>query len=100
MSNILAVTYEGAAAVTPSDSAIDPAGPFAGLWVLVTGTLKFMTIRGDTVTLTSAEVTQIIVGNGGFIPIAVNRVWATGTTATVLGLLAKPYAGGNQWGPG
>jgi hypothetical protein len=91
VSSIAAITYEGAKTVTVSDTAGDPAGPFAGLWILITGALKFQTLSGDTVTLTSAEVTQIITGNGGFLPVAVSRVWSTGTAATVLGLTAQPY---------
>lgn len=84
MSNILAVTYEDAVAVTKSDTVADPAGPFAGLLVTATGALKFTTIQGGTVTLSTTTVGQII-------PIATGRVWATGTSATALGLKAIPY---------
>lgn len=86
MSSILAVTYDSATAVTKSDTVKDPAGPFAGLLVTATGTLKFTTIKGSVVTLSTTTVGQII-------PIAVEYVWSTGTSATVLGLHAMPYRG-------
>lgn len=86
MVSIQAITYEGARAVTKSDTTADPIGPFAGLIVTVTGTLKFTTVLGDTVTLSATTLAQII-------PIAVQRVWSTGTGATVLGLVAAPYVG-------
>jgi len=86
VSSILAVTYDSATAVTKSDTVKDPAGPFAGLLVTATGTLKFTTIKGSVVTLSTTTVGQII-------PIAVEYVWSTGTSATVLGLHAMPYRG-------
>ena len=89
-SDIKAVTYESAIAVTASDTTDDPNGPFAGLYVGgQTGaqTLKVTTLRGTTVTFASPAL-------GTVIPIAVRRVWSTGTTVTnVLGLLAVPYKG-------
>ena len=69
MSNILAITYDDALAATPSDTVADPAGPFAGLLVTATGTLKFRTIRGHDVTLSTTTVGQIL-------PIACVRVWS------------------------
>jgi hypothetical protein len=90
MSNIMAITYEGAATPTLAPTGTDAAGPFAGLWVLTAGSLTFVTVRGDTVVLSSGQVTQIVVGNGGFIPIATKLV-VTGSTAVVLGLAALPY---------
>lgn len=86
MSTIQAVTYEGGRTVTVSDTLADPRGPFAGLFVTVIGTLKFQTVAGDTITLSATTLAQII-------PIAVQRVWSTGTTATVLGLVGNPYVG-------
>ena len=83
-SSIQAITYEGAKAVTKSDSVADPAGPFAGLLVTATGTVKFTTITGDTVALTAVAANAII-------PIATSRVWSTGTAATVVGLTVNPY---------
>jgi hypothetical protein len=86
MSNIQAITYEGAKAVTKSDTAADPIGPFAGFLVTATGNVKFQTILGDTVTLSSLAANV-------FVPIACSRIWSTGTTATVLGLISAPYKG-------
>ena len=88
MSSILAITYDGTATVTPSDTALDPAGPFAGLLVTTTGTLKFRDLRGGDTTLSTTTEGQII-------PIAIARVWSTGTGATVRGLYAMPYKGTN-----
>lgn len=92
MSDLQATTYSGAKAVTVADSGADPAGPFSGLLVTATGTVKFTTVGGDTVTLSSTSVGQVI-------PIATNLVWSTGTSATVLGLIgAGPWMQGNSWG--
>lgn len=85
MSNILAITFEDAAAVTKSDTTADPAGPFAGLIVSVAGTLKITTIRGGVVAFT------VIAGQE--VNIATQRVWSTGTSATVIGVLAIPFKG-------
>ena len=94
MSNILASVYDSAIAVTASDTTADPAGPFASLYVGtstgIAGTLTVTTIRGTKVTFTGVLA-------GTIIPVAVQRVWSTGTTATnVLGLLAMPYKGSGQ----
>jgi hypothetical protein len=86
MSDILSQTYTGAKAVTVSDGTNDPAGPFAGLIVTVTGNVAFVMPNGDTVALTS-------VANNTVIQFAVSRVKSTGTTATVLGLLAPRFEG-------
>jgi hypothetical protein len=98
MSSILAVTYEGGAAVTQSDATNDPAGPFAALWIggAGSGGLKVTLVNGDTITL--AGVTA-----SGSIPLtlAVSRVWSTGTSVTgIVGLKAMPFKGGNNWGAG
>jgi hypothetical protein len=85
VSNILAQTYDGAADVTKSDTVADPAGPFAGLLVSVAGTLKLTTVRGYTVAFTVVA--------GQEVHIATQRVWSTGTSATVIGLLVHPFAG-------
>jgi hypothetical protein len=87
MSNIMAIVFEGAVAVTKSDTTADPAGPFAGLYTGAGGDIKVTTVRGQSVTLagTAAGIT---------IAIACTRVWSTGTTPTnVLGLQAGPYRG-------
>lgn len=83
MSSILAVTYEGMAAVTASDTAADPAGPFAALYFGATGTIKITTVTGLT-------VSGIPVVAGTTLHIATQRVW-TGGAASVYGLTANPY---------
>lgn len=78
-------------AVTPSDS-VDLPFPNAKLYVGVTGDVKVTlmpsnykvgvppaTVTGDTVTFTAVPV--------GFMPVLVQRVWSTGTTAlNILGI--------------
>jgi hypothetical protein len=86
MSDILASTYSSAKAVTTSDGTNDPAGPFAGLLVTVTGNVVFITPAGDTVTMSAVAANVLI-------PIHCKRVKTTGTTATVLGLLAARFEG-------
>ena len=69
----------GGAAVTASDATADPAGPFRALYVGVTGSIKVTHVDGTTPTYTNVAV--------GIIPLAVTRVWSTGTTATgIIGL--------------
>jgi hypothetical protein len=92
VSDILARTYDSAIAVTPSDTTADPAGPFAALYMPATGNLKITTVRGTAVTFTAVPA-------GTFIPVATQRVWATGSQgggANVVGLLAMPYKGSGQ----
>jgi len=84
MSNILAITYDGAPAITASDTADDPGGPFAGLLVTATGDLTFIDNRGNAVALTAVAANTII-------NIATRRVKSTGLTATVRGLIALPF---------
>lgn len=86
MSNILAQTYEGAVVPTQSDTAPDPKGPFAALLVSIAGTLKITPISGPAVAFT------VIAGQ--YVLIATRQVWSTGTTATVIGLIALPYRAG------
>lgn len=83
----IARTYDDMVAVTPSDTTADPGGPFAGLLVTGAGALKVTTRVGTTVTLAS-----VIVGQEIHVPI--QRVWSTGTVATVVGLPATPYTVG------
>lgn len=83
MSNILARVYENAYAVTVSDTTADPAGPFASLLVSVAGTLKIHCLGGQDVAFT------VIAGQE--VHIATQRVWSTGTSATVIGLSSIPY---------
>ena len=67
---------EHAAAVTPSDSADLPGGPATFLYVGGTGSIKVTTVGGEDVTFSAVPV--------GILPIAVKRVWSTGTAATNL----------------
>lgn len=87
MSKHVTLIYDDAIAVTKSDSTDDPAGPFAGILVLATGTIKVTTIRGTDVAITGSPAAGIV------IPLAVKRVWSTGTGATVMGLVEAGYHG-------
>ena len=75
------LVYEDAAAVTPSDASADPAGPFASLLVTGAGTVKLHKLVGTDVSLAAVVVGQEI-------HIATQRVWSTGTSATIIGLKA------------
>jgi hypothetical protein len=71
----------GVVAVTPADA--DVAEPFRSLVVFGAGDVKFTALDGssDTWTIPSGAVPFVV-------PVAVKRVWATGTTATgIKGLL-------------
>ena len=85
MSDIRAVTYEKAVAVTTSDTVADPAGPFAGLHATTAaGLAKVTTVNGDVVTL------YLLLGT--VLNVAVQRVWTSVTTATgIVGVQANPY---------
>jgi hypothetical protein len=88
MGGIQDTTYEGAVAVTQSDATNDPNGPFAGLYIGVTGDVTITTIRNQKALFKN-------VPQGTFLRIATNRVWSTGTAATnILGLAQVPYRGG------
>jgi hypothetical protein len=81
MSDIRAVSYQGGAAVTQSDSAADPNGPFAALSATGAGNAKVTCVDGSTITIAIAV--------GIPFPIEVTRVWSTGTAATgIVGLIA------------
>jgi hypothetical protein len=84
MSSLLSQTYDDVQAVTPSDTVDDPAGVFAGLLVLRTGTLQIITRAGTTILLDSVAAGQTI-------PVTVKRVMATNTTALVVGLRGAPF---------
>jgi hypothetical protein len=71
----MAVVATDALAVTPSDSTDLARYSTTGLYVGVTGDVKVTLNDGSTVTFTS-------LASGIIHPIAVKRVWATGTTAT------------------
>lgn len=70
-----ATAYHTAAAITVSDTAQDPAGPFSALWVGAAGNVKLTTRNGNTVTL-------IGVPAGTLLPISCQGVWSTGTTVS------------------
>lgn len=64
----------GAVLVTASDVTADPNGPFRALYIGVAQTtLKVTTRDGDDVTFSAVPV-------GFVLPVAVSRVWSTGTT--------------------
>lgn len=85
MSNIFAISYDGAVTPTLSDTVNDPLGPFAGIYVgSNAGDVKVTTVRGQAVVFKSVPV-------GTFLRIQTLRVWSTGTTSTnLLGLQAQP----------
>lgn len=84
-SDIRSVTYDTGIAVTASDTANDPSGPFVGFYVgSVSGgtTVKVTTVRGDTLTLAGVQA-------GLVYPIGIRRVWSSTTTASsIIGLKA------------
>ena len=85
-SDIRSITYEGAALVTQSDSADDPVGPFAAFEASSgSGLVKITTLTGDVVTLYATQ--------GLIVPVAIKRVWSTGTAASlsIVGFRAVPY---------
>jgi hypothetical protein len=94
MSTIESTTYEAAAVPTLSDTATDPLGPFAALQCTATpGTVKVHTVGGQDVT--------IYIALGQIVPLAVARVWSSGTTPGIalVGFRAAPYqsiAGGGS----
>lgn len=78
---------DNARVVVPSDSAdlVDSAGkpaPAYGLFVGGAGNLKVTMMGGATDA--AGEVTFSGLSAGQFLPINVVRVWATGTTATLI----------------
>lgn len=68
------VSARRAAAVVPSDATLLP-DPTRGLYVGSTGNVKVDMVSGGTVTFTAVPA-------GVLLPIQVERVYATGTTAT------------------
>lgn len=62
----------GAVAVTPNDSTVIPAT--RGLGIGVTGNLAVRMANGDLITFTAVVA--------GILPVQVNKVLSTGTTAT------------------
>lgn len=66
---------EDAAAVTPSDT-VDLA-QFSVIYIGGGGNVKVTTAQGSAVTFSGMQP-------GGVLPVRVRRVWATGTTATLM----------------
>lgn len=62
-----------AASVTPSDNTDIPGAPSRGLWVGVSGDISVVMAGGGTVVLKGVQ---------GLVPIRVDRVNSTSTTAT------------------
>lgn len=76
--NFKSSSYHGAVSITPSDSA-DLADPVSALYIGGTGAVKVDLASGETVTFAAVPV--------GIFPIAVKKVYATGTAATnIVGL--------------
>lgn len=76
MSADLHSPYVGGAAVTPNDSA-DLAELTRAVWVGGTGDLKVTFQDGSTVVLQTVPA-------GSLLPIRVSRIFASGTTATLI----------------
>jgi hypothetical protein len=91
MSNLWATTYDYAVAVTKSDSTDDPAGPFSGLYVSVSGNVVLYCRNGPQ----SAQPITVAVVAGDYIRWPVRRVGSTSTTATVFGLVSSIIAQGS-----
>ena len=66
-------SFRGAASITPSDSA-DLTDPISAIYVGGTGAIKVDMVSGETVVFAAVPV--------GVFPIAVTRVYSTGTAAT------------------
>jgi hypothetical protein len=87
VSDIRSTIYEDAVAIVPSDSAAQALSqPFAALLVTAAGTVKFKS-RTGTITIAAS------LAAGTVLPINVVQVFATGTTATVMGLTAFGFKG-------
>lgn len=87
MSTIDSVTYTGSKTVTPSDSANDPAAPFAGFYTGSGGSIRVLDEEGNDTTFANLPA-------GTVMTLAILRVFVTGTTATgVKGMIARPHKG-------
>lgn len=72
------IPFDGAAAVTPADGTDLSRAPADGLWIGGAGTLKVDMANGD-VGITFSGIVA-----GTLLPFGVTRVYATGTTATLI----------------
>lgn len=76
--NFKAGSYKGAVAITPHDTN-DLTDPVSALYIGTAGALKVITASGETVTFANVAV--------GLLPLAVTRVFSTGTAAAgIVGL--------------
>jgi len=90
MSDIMAITYEDAVPVqlNPTNGK-DPNGPFAALQSTAgAGTASIVTARGRT--------TTIYLPLGQIMNVACKGVISVSGASSVVGLIAVPYAGGQQ----
>lgn len=85
MSDVRAISYEDAQALTPSDSVVFTK-PYAAFMVTVAGNVQITTLRGRRAVLpVNANVVYTI---------PFSQLWSTSTTATgIIGLVALPYLG-------
>ena len=84
MATVQARTYDYPVAVTKSDTASDPGGPFTGLYVDTGGVLKFTPYNGPN----AGTSITINVTTGTELHWPVQRVWSSVTTAVVFGLVS------------
>ena len=87
MSDIRGVTYEAGVAVTPTDNTpVGKGGPFAALYVGVSGTIVVTDVKGNKTTYVAAPV--------GILPLQGTIVWNTNTNASsIVALYANPIGG-------
>lgn len=87
MAQHVTLAYDGAKAITKSDTINDPAGPFAAFYTGEGGDIKVTTIDGDAVTFKSTPA-------GVIVPVPILRIWSSVTAATTpLGLVEAGYHG-------
>ena len=92
MSSLWAETYDYAVAVTKSDTAADPQGPFAGLLVDTGGVLKCTPLNGPN---QGSSITINVVA-GQYIRFPIQRVWNSTTTGVYFGLCSAIVSQGVQ----
>ena len=85
MSTLLAQTYDDLLTISTSDTDNLPR-VCMGLLVTGAGSLKVITRSGTTISLAAVVV-------GYELRVPVTKVFATGTSATVTGLIGAPYGG-------
>lgn len=84
MADIRSIVFEGIRLATLSDTANDPAGPFAGFYCNTAGNIAFKALDGSTGLINALA--------GVIYPFATLRISSTSTTAsTIYGCVAQPY---------